>query len=670
MTRELVPAGRRELTRAHITFYRAVMDGVQASKAWNLYLPIEEEFGDAVAKATMHWIRHALIQEALATGQASLIGLLRREPWRVKASAKPTLAEFAARFADAGDFSEREITELWKEEFGGPDRAEARRQRLSKRLREALQLLEQATRRQPQRADLAVTWLAPNLAAKLAAAGLNTLGHVRDALLARKNPRWDEVPGVGEVWADRLQQWMDEHGIQAEPPALPSPSPSELSPLVPLERITLPREPILARVGLAGPVGPAGLLGQPPFPAPPSAYPPSPYLPSPYQPGANALGALDDKHAIELWLAAKAANANTLRSYRKNAERLLLWCLYERQVSLVELTADDAIHYRAWLNDLGRKTPEQWAGAGWRLPAEAWIGPRAAKRQSAQWRPFDGPLSAGSAAQDLLTIRSLFEFLVDGKVVSVNPFKLLGKRATARPDVTELTEQFTGRSFTMSEWQHVVDGLGDEASTELERRLLLVLWLGFACGLRASEMLSLTLGSIMLGEVWRLRVVGKGDKVRTVPLPSPVRDMLLAYLASVDVTAQEVLRVARAPKDDAARSAPLLRSRCGRRRAGGPAPTQALRYTALYGSLKSHLERRGAEIQHRNPEAAAKFRDASTHWLRHTCATLALKDGVPLNTVQRLLGHASLTTTSTYLTEQDEALMAAMEKFVVRASEA
>lgn len=648
MTRELLPAGRRELSRAHITFYRAVMEGVDLHKAWDVYMQLEGDFTETLAKATMGWVRQALIQEALATGQAPLIGLFRREPWRVKSAAKPTLTEFASRFEGAGDFSERELTEMWKEEYGGPDRAEARRERLSQRLRQALQLLERTTRRQPKREDLVATWLAPNLAAKLAEAKLDTLGAVRDALAVRKTPRWEEVPGVGEVWADRLERWMDEHAISAQAPALPATLPAA-SQLVPLERFTPPRRPALRLAVAQGQT----LVAR---------------APSPYVPGGNAIGALDDKHAIELWLAAKAKNPNTLRSYRKNAERLLLWCVFERQTTFPEMTAADAIHYRAWLESLGRKTPEEWAGAGWRMPAEAWFGPRGAKRHSPEWRPFDGKLSEGSVAQDLLTVRSLFEFLLDGLVVQVNPFKLLGKRAAVRPNVSELTEQFTGRSFTLAEWHLVVDGLGAEGCSDMERRLLLVLWLGFACGLRASEMLSLTLGSIVPGEVWRLKVTGKGNKTRNVPLPSPVRDLLLSYLESVDVRPEEVLRIARLPKEDTERQAPLLRSRRGRRRQGGPAPSEPLRYTVLYESLKKHLALRGKEIGRRDPAAAAKFKEASTHWLRHTCATLALKDGVPLNAVQRLLGHASLTTTSVYVTEHEEALMNAMEKFIVGAS--
>jgi site-specific recombinase XerD len=112
------------------------------------------------------------------------------------------------------------------------------------------------------------------------------------------------------------------------------------------------------------------------------------------------------------------------------------------------------------------------------------------------------------------------------------------------------------------------------------------------------------------------------------------------------------------------RDAPLLRGRRGRRREGGPAPNEPLRYTALYASLKNHLAQRALDLGARDPVAASKFRDASTHWLRHTCATLGIRSGVPLNTMQRLLGHASLTTTSIYVTEQEEALMAEMERFV------
>src|SRR5262245_18070937 len=142
MSREKLPAGRRVLTRNHIAFYRAVLKGVETAKDCDLYVGVEDQFSHNLAVAMTQWVRQALIQEALDAGQPGLIGLFRREPWRVKAStAKPTLAEFASRFEDAGAWSEAELTEMWRDEYGGHDRAEVRRERLTARLREALQLL-------------------------------------------------------------------------------------------------------------------------------------------------------------------------------------------------------------------------------------------------------------------------------------------------------------------------------------------------------------------------------------------------------------------------------------------------------------------------------------------------------------------------------------------------
>lgn len=651
MTRELVPAGSRELTRDHIRFYRAVMDGVEMAKAWATYLAVDGDYQDTLAKATLGWVRQALIQEALDAGQPALVGLFRREPWRVKTSTttKPTLAEFSERFADAGDWSEVELQAMWKEEYGETNpseaRAAARRERLNQRLRQALQLLERATRRSPAREDAVERWLAPNLAKNLAAAGLASLGAVADALTARTNIRWKEVPGVGDVWARRLQEWFDEHGLKPHPPALPlapPPPPANASRLVPLERFELP------------------FVGVAPLPSPTGS--------APFSQAGNALGVQNDRQAIESWLKAKASNANTLRSYRKNAERLLLWCYLERRRTFSQLTVDDATHYRSWLENLGRLDEATWIKAGWRLPASEWIGKRAAKRDTSEWRPFDGPLSPDSVNQDLLTIRSLFKYLKEFRYLQDNIWDALGKTLATRIKIADATEQFVSRSFTDEEWRHVVSPLSPDGP-ELERRLLLVLWLGFGCGLRAREMLSLKLGSIRPGrEKWRLKVLGKGNKTRLVPLTSPTRLALLGYLDSVKVSFDKVIEATRAREGHPTFEEPLLRSRRGRRGGSSPVARDALQYTQLYDSLKNHLKARAAELAASNPEAAAKFRDASTHWLRHTCATLALKNGVPLPGVQKLLGHTTLNTTSTYVTEDDEALGVDMERFTSRFS--
>jgi site-specific recombinase XerD len=62
----------------------------------------------------------------------------------------------------------------------------------------------------------------------------------------------------------------------------------------------------------------------------------------------------------------------------------------------------------------------------------------------------------------------------------------------------------------------------------------------------------------------------------------------------------------------------------------------------------------------RRVEAKAFERD-TTHWLRHTCGSHLALSGVPVNVIQRLLGHASLQTTSIYTDTSDEHLWSEVE---------
>lgn len=611
------------------------MEGVDPRHAWSSYLHLEDDYSDALCAATLTWIRQTLVQQALASNQPGLIGLFRRDPRQVKGSTAPTLAEFAARFADAGDFSEAELTEMWKDEYGGRStKAEERRTRLAKRLREALQLMERAVKRTPAAGDSVALWLSPRLAERLQAAGLATLAEVAASLRARPGARWEAVPGVGEVGAARIAAWLAETGLEglgeAGRPALPAPA---IAPLVPLE--------------LVPDAGPRTA------PALPSGGRMAP---------ANTLGARSDKHAIELWLNAKARNPNTLRSYRKNGERLLLWCMYEARISLAEMTVADCINYREWLSQLGSKTAEEWSEAGWRIPAEQWFCKRGTRRDSPDWRPFEGRLSDDSVRQEMLVIRSLFSFLNDGGYIPSQPWRSVGK--PARSSTTRLrdaAEQFVDRSLDKDQWAHLIAGI-DPSAGDIEARLNFVLWLGFGCGLRASEMLSLTFESIVpRTSGWRLRVLGKGNKVRTIPLPSPTRHALLQYMQHLGIEASEVARLAQEDVRE-----PLLRAARGRRSADRPAPSAPLSYTQLYRELKRHLAARAAALPHLDPRSAT-FQAASTHWLRHTFATLALRSGVPLNSVQRVLGHKSLSTTTVYVTADADELQADVEQFVAGA---
>ena len=152
-------------------------------------------------------------------------------------------------------------------------------------------------------------------------------------------------------------------------------------------------------------------------------------------------------------------------------------------------------------------------------------------------------------------------------------------------------------------------------------RDLAVLALGLCAGLRLSELLGLTLGSISgrPGER-RVEVAGKGGRPRTVPIEPELDAVVDRYLDSRRV------RFGRARP-----TSPLLVDR-----QGGPLRRGGLQYL-----VESCYRRAG--ITDRVP------RGAQLHALRHTFATRLAEDGANASEIMRLLGHASLTTSQGYI---------------------
>ncbi len=651
--RTQIPTGRRALTPGHIRFFRAAMDGVELRRAWEYIetdgMALDEAYTPALANTTVHWIRETLIAECISAGHPELIGLFRRDPGLVKDTGKPSLEEFSARFEHADAFSESELMELYTEEYGTASKAEERKSRLQARLRLAFDLLEKSVRKLPRAQDPVDQWLAPHLAEHLRAAGLVTLGAVLAALDKRKTPRWEEVPGIGERWADRLVRWMDDQVIVVPPELLP----------VVTSNVSEFGIVSMGRMELAGQEFESDLLVSP-----------SPFgiqsVWAPYPASNNRIGSNDDKESIELWIRAVAPeNKNTQRAYRRIAERLLLWCRLERRTPFAELKVEDCIHYRTWLTDMGRKTPEEWTLSGWKIPAEQWIGNRVAQRDTAQWRPFEGPLSKDSVSQDLQVLRSFFKYLDGGRVVDGNVWALMGKANFQKP-FGGRDQQFVGRSLTLSQWKYLIENL-KAGEGEFESRILLILWMGFGCGLRSAEMLSLTFGSICTGETWRLNVLGKGDKWRTVTLALPARSALIGYMASIGISLEYIVR-ASSGLDKEMAAEPILRGQKGRRKEGREAPSSALSYAQMFRVLKAFLEAKAVAMEGSDPVSAAKLREASGHWLRHSFATRALQNGVPINVVQKALGHSSVSTTGRYLTADAEHMDQELERFAAESS--
>ncbi len=657
-----IPTGRsRYLTPGHIRFFRAALEGVDLKRAWDYVQYDEDDYTPALAKLTVGWIREVTIAACMSAGYPELVAVFRREPERVKVQDIPTLEEFIATFRDGDDFSECEMLPLYEEKYGS-NRASERRARLQARQREAFDLLAKAVYRAPKVSDGVGQWLVPNLVEHLLAAGLHTLGDVRASLNRKKSARWEEVPGIGEKWAARLTLWLDEHVIVV------APDPQSLTPVVQspfhglgLERIDAESRLITPTYDLDHTNGEAQAR-------------------SPYPAHRNRLKAVSDEHAIKIWLDAKAPHdpdepdaakmTPTRRAYSRIAERFLLWCQLEAHIGLSQFATEHCIHYRAWLQDLGRKNDAAWAAAGWRIPAAQWLGRRGISRDSADWRPFEGKLSTASIAQELTVLRSLFKFLTEGGITDHNPWTLLGKANFGASD--DQDNRYVNRSLTQEQRDYLLAGL--DTNDELQARLALILWLGFGCGLRATELTKLSLSDLVITpNKWSLKVKGKGKKRRTVPLSTPVKDAVLRYMTTIGLDVEFVIR-ASSGLDKETAGQPILRSQKGRRPRDADGnrvestPSGRMAYQTLNRVIKNHFAVKAKAIEATNPLSAARLGVASMHWLRHSCAVQANHNKVPLNAIQRLLGHSNISITSRYLVDDDAVLADAMEAFLAPAS--
>jgi site-specific recombinase XerD len=203
----------------------------------------------------------------------------------------------------------------------------------------------------------------------------------------------------------------------------------------------------------------------------------------------------------------------------------------------------------------------------------------------------------------------------------------------------------TSRAFTEGEWslvRTIADGLEWSYgwSAPAAQRLRFVLDVGFATGLRASELVGATLGDIQTdarGEHW-LRVTGKGHKAGKVSLPPLAWDAMTHYLLARRLPVSPAQWNPRTPLigsldvDDAA----------------------AISGMRLWAVLRRFFRQVAELIAAEHPPLAEKLRRASPHWMRHTHATYALANGAELTTVRDNLRHASVSTTSIYLHGDDD----------------
>ncbi|MEU6077810.1 tyrosine-type recombinase/integrase [Micromonospora sp. NPDC047074] len=231
---------------------------------------------------------------------------------------------------------------------------------------------------------------------------------------------------------------------------------------------------------------------------------------------------------------------------------------------------------------------------------------------------FAEPRAAASVHRAWSTWNSFFSFLVADGVVAGNPMPAVGRPRAPLPQPKPLRGADTPERLLAA----VARDEGRQRDPWPERDLA-VLALALCAGLRLSELLALRVGSLAgrPGER-RVDVAGKGGRPRVVPIEPDLDRVLVGYLDS---------RVHRFGSRTVRPDVPLLVDRRG----------EPLRRGGLQYLVESCYRRAG--ITDRVP------RGARLHALRHTFATRLAEDGASAAEIMRLLGHASLASSQTYI---------------------
>ena len=214
------------------------------------------------------------------------------------------------------------------------------------------------------------------------------------------------------------------------------------------------------------------------------------------------------------------------------------------------------------------------------------------------------------------TLKHFYQYQVDQEVMALNPFALVITPKVSKPLPTGADETMMKELL-----QPQAEGL-----TMLMMRDLAMVELMYGSGLRASEVVQLTMQDVQLPQRM-LRITGKGQKQRLVPLTKICQTSILRYLKDSRPILVQGL------EDYQLTNRVFLNHR------GLPLTVRGLEY------ILQQLSRRTGLGRHLHP-----------HQLRHSFATQLLDNGADLRTIQELLGHATINTTQIYTHVSKEAL--------------
>ncbi len=214
-------------------------------------------------------------------------------------------------------------------------------------------------------------------------------------------------------------------------------------------------------------------------------------------------------------------------------------------------------------------------------------------------------VNARSQARIISGLKSFFSYLIFEDYRNDNPMELIEAPRIGRklPD-----------TLSLDDIDKLIAAI-DLSTSEGERNRAIIETL-YGCGLRVSELVTLKISDLFFDEGF-IKITGKGNKQRFVPIAKATQKYILSYKNTIRIH----LNIVKGHEDT------LFLNR------GGKQLTRAMIFTIIKRlAMKINLQK-----------------NISPHTLRHSFATHLLENGADLRSIQMMLGHESITTTEIYV---------------------
>ncbi len=334
----------------------------------------------------------------------------------------------------------------------------------------------------------------------------------------------------------------------------------------------------------------------------------------------------NDLEAVRCWLKKHAHNLKTFDAYQREAQRLLMWCVYERGLPLGKLKAQDFEAYFKFLQ----------------MPPKTWCASRSDLRggkHSTAWRPFIAGLNNTALKMAGRVLHSLMNYLVTADYLRSNPLKLVNAFKDSGLHSEERRYQVWDRMLEADEWQAVeqaLENLPETGAFEIAHKIRTQLLFGmlYFLGLRIHEVANHSWNAFRLREnQWWFFVKGKGQKYAHIP----VNDKLLSFVKIYR------LHLGKLPLPSPEESESFFIS---------STTQKPLQVRQLYNWVKTVGIAALKQFEH-DPSKQKKLKRLSPHWLRHLLASHLDKAGVSATVIKSVMRHASLQTTQIYMHAED-----------------